>query len=321
MIPSQQTVDWMKSAGLKVFAPATVSNVACGFDALGFALELPGDEVVVRKSDHKGLRITSITGDKGRLPRDPARNTAAISALGLLKSLNAEDIGLEMEIRKRMPYGSGLGSSGASAVAGVFAVNELLGRPLEREALLPFALNAEGVVSGAQHGDNVIPCLLGGFQLIRDHSSADAIRLPVPAGFHVTVVSPSIEVLTKESRQLLSETVPLSDAAKQAAHLGSFVAGMFRSDFDLISRSIRDFLIEKQRAHLIPYYSQLKESALSLGALGCNISGSGPSVFALCQHSLHAEQVGESFSRIYTDKAIDHCIYCSPINQTGAYLF
>lgn len=311
----------MKSAGLKVFAPATVSNVGCGFDALGFALEKPGDEVVVRKSGTRGLRIVSIQGDGGKLPRDPQLNTAGIAASLLLKHLDMADMGIEMEIQKKMPIGSGLGSSGASAVAGVFAVNELLGRPVEREQLLPFALAAEGVACGSQHADNVAPCLLGGFQLIRNHESSDIVRLPVPPGIYIAVLCPKIEVLTRDSRQILKSSVPLGDAARQAANLGAMVAGMFRSDLELISRSMQDYLVEAQRQHLIPHYPLLKESALSLGAIGCNISGSGPSVFAMCHHSMQAETVGEAFSKIYTNKKIKHSIILSPINQAGVQLY
>jgi homoserine kinase len=311
----------MRSSGLKVFAPATVSNVACGFDSLGFAIHQPCDEVVVRKSANRGLQITKITGDGGKLTSDPNLNTAGISALRMLSHIGEHDVGIEMELHKRMPFGSGLGSSGASAVAGVFAVNELLGRPLERRDLLPFAIEAERIACGSAHADNVAPSLLGGFQLIRDHATADIIRLPLPSGLHVIVLHPNIEVLTSESRAILSPTVPLSDAGKQAANLGAFVAACFRSDLDLLHRSMVDYLIEPQRAHLIPHFRQLQQIALEEEAIGCSISGSGPSIFALCHNSNEAERIGEHFTRLYTDYGIEHTLYVSAINQSGVTLY
>ena len=189
-------------AGIKVFAPATVANVAVGFDILGFALERPGDEIIARFSDTSGLRITRITGARGKLPFDVGKNTAGFAALKLLEHLGEERRGIELEIHKMMPFGSGLGSSAASAAGGVMAVNELLGRPLEKRALLPFAVLGEQIADGAYHADNVAPSLIGGMVLIRSNEDLDVHRLPIPAGIHATVIYPHVEILTKDARSV-----------------------------------------------------------------------------------------------------------------------
>jgi homoserine kinase len=305
--------------GIKVFAPASVANVACGFDVLGFALEKPGDEIIVRFSDIKGLRITKVTG--GKLPSELERNTAGYAALKLLEHLGESDRGIEMEIHKKMPFGSGLGSSAASAVGAVFAVNELLRRPLEKRDLLKFAVLGESVASGAIHADNVAPSLFGGMTLVRDNDTLDVHRIHTPRGMYATVVYPKVEILTKEARAMLSSEVPLKSMVKQSANLGALVLGMFNSDFGLISRSLQDIVIEPQRAKLIPYFYEVKDAANKEGVLGCSISGSGPSIFALSQNSLIAEQAGDAMMSIYERHKIECELYISPINQEGVSLF
>ena len=204
--------------GIKVFAPASVANVACGFDVLGFALEKPGDEIIVRFSDEPGLRITKIRG--GKLPYEVEKNTAGYAALKLLEHLGESNRGIEMEIHKKMPFGSGLGSSAASAAAAVFAINELLRRPLEKRDLLEFAVLGESIASGAIHADNVAPSLLGGFTLVRDSTTNDVHRIHVPRGMYATVIYPKVEVLTKEARAMLKTEVSLKNAVKQTANMG-----------------------------------------------------------------------------------------------------
>ena len=304
--------------GIKIFAPASVANVACGFDVLGFALEKPGDEIIVRHSDIPGLRITKITG--GKLPYEPERNTAGYAALKLLEYLGESEQGIEMEIHKKMPFGSGLGSSAASAAGAVFAVNELLRRPLEKRDLLQFAVLGESIASGAIHADNVAPSLLGGMTLVRDSETLDVHRIFTPRGLYATVIYPKVEILTKQARAMLKTDVPLKSMVKQSANLGAFVLGMINSDFDLIKRSLQDVVIEPQRAHLIPYFYDVKDAALEQGVLGCSISGSGPSIFALSQNSIIAEKAGDAMRKIYEKHNIECELYISPINLEGTTL-
>jgi len=307
--------------GIKVFAPASVANVACGFDILGFALEKPGDEIIARFSDTPGLRITKITGvKKFKLPLEVEKNTAGFAALKMLEHLGETDRGIELEIHKKMPFGSGLGSSAASAAAGVMAINELLRRPLTKRELLPFAVLGEQIADGAYHADNVGPSLLGGMLLIRDNATLDVHRLPVPKGLYATVVYPHIKILTKDARAVLSDQVSLKQSIEQNGNLGALIVGLYNSDFDLISRSIKDVIIEPQRASLIRGFYEVKESALNAGALGCSISGAGPSIFALSANSLIAEQVGEAMQKVFTDLKVDNELFISPINQEGAVL-
>ena len=302
----------------EVFAPASIGNAAVGFDVMGLALDKPGDAISIRHSDKAGLRIVRITGDGGKLSMDPQRNTAGVAALRLLEHLGETGRGIDMELHKRMPVGSGLGSSAASAVAGAFAINELLGRPLEKKELLPFALQGEFLASGGMHADNVAPCLLGGFLLIRDHSTLDIQRLPIPAGMHATVIYPHVEVLTKEARSILSPTVPLRNFVEQNANLGAFIIGMYNSDAELLKRSLQDVVIEPQRARLIPHFYEVKEAALNAGALGCSISGSGPSIFALSMDRHTAEAIGEAMQQAYAGTGIENEVFISSINQQGA---
>ena len=237
------------NAGIKVFAPATVANVACGFDVLGFALESPGDEIIARFSETPGLKITKITGAKGKLPYDLENNTAGFAALKLLEHLGEEKRGIEMEIHKKMPFGSGLGSSAASAVAGVMAINELFNRPLTKREILPFAVLGEQVADGAYHADNVAPSLLGGMILIRNNKDLDVHRIHLPKGLFASVIYPEIKILTKDAREVLSDTVPLKSCIEQSGNLAGLIVGLFNSNFDLISRSLNDVIIEPQRAN------------------------------------------------------------------------
>ncbi len=306
------------TTGIKVFAPASVANVAIGFDCLGFALEKPGDEIIVKFVDKPGLRITKITGAKGKLPYGIYKNTAGYAAQTFLEHIGETGRGIEMEIRKKMPFGSGLGSSAASAVAGVFAINELLKKPLQKRELLPFALKGEAIASGSEHADNVAPSMLGGMILVRDHATLDVHRWHLPRGLYATVIHPHVEILTKDAREILSSTVELKDAIQQSANMGAFVTGLFTSNFDLIGRSLQDVLIEPQRAKLIPQFHNIKQAALEAGALGCSISGAGPSIFALSANSLKAERVGDAMEKIYHDAKIGATLYQSMVNQEGA---
>ena len=219
------------AAGIKVFAPASVANVAVGYDILGFALEKPGDEIIASFSDTPGLKITKITGAKGKLPYDIEKNTAGFAAQKLLEHLGETERGINMEIHKKMPFGSGLGSSAASAVAGVMAINELLKRPLTKRELLPFAVLGEQIADGAYHADNVAPSLMGGITLIRSNKDLDVHRLHVPRGTYATVIYPEVKILTKEARGILSDQVSLEQHIQQSGNLAAFIVGLFNSDF------------------------------------------------------------------------------------------
>ena len=305
---------------IRVFAPATVANVACGYDVLGFAIDSPGDEVVVRHSETPGFRITQITGDEGKLPLDPERNTAGVAAMDLLRHLGMSDRGIEMEIHKKMPFGSGLGSSAASAVAGAFAVNTLIGEPLTKQQLLPFAMAGEASADGAWHADNVAPCLLGGIVFIRSNDELDVACIPSPANLWVAVVHPDIEILTKVAREILPREIPLINATQQIGNLGGLLCGLIKEDYGLISRSIHDVIAEPRRQKLIPDFYRAKRAAMAAGALGFSISGAGPSVFALCEGEATARKAGDAISKVFTAVPLPNQIYVSRINPRGVHV-
>ncbi len=306
--------------GIKVFAPASIGNMAVGFDVLGCCLERPGDEVVGYLTDEPGVKITKITGAQGKLPTDPATNTAGVAALALLDFLGEKRRGISLEIHKKMPLGSGLGSSAASAVAGAFVASELLKTGLSKRELLPFAAAGEAVASGGAHLDNVAPSMLGGLVLVRDNATCDVHRLHVPPGLMLAVVHPKVQVLTKEARAILSKTVDLKAHVGQSANLGAFIIGLFNADLPLVARSLRDDIIEPQRAQLIPGFYEVKEAAMASGALGCSISGAGPSVFALCKNTAEAEEAGRAMAAAFLRNGAESTIHLSKINQEGVFV-
>ncbi len=305
---------------MKVFAPASVANVACGYDILGFALNKPGDEIVGRIVDKPGLRIVKITGDKGKLPYEVEKNTASFAAQRLLEHLGENKIGIELEIRKKMPFGSGLGSSAASSAAGVMIVNELLQRPLTKRELLPFAVAGEELADGAYHADNVGPSLMGGMLLIRDNATLDVHKIATPEGLYATVVYPHVKILTRDARAVLSDTTSLKKTITQTGNLGALIVGMYNADLDLIGRALNDVIIEPQRAQLIPHFYKVKEAALDAGVLGCSISGAGPSIFALSANKEIAERAGEAMQKVFNDNKIENQLFISTINNEGAIL-
>lgn len=302
---------------IKVFAPATVANVVCGFDVLGFAVDNPGDEVILKKGAGKGLKINSITGDDGRLTLDPYKNTVGVSIKNFLDHIGESDLPVEISLNKKMPLGSGLGSSAASSVAGVFAINQLLDCPLKQEDLLPFAMEGERIACGSAHADNVAPGLFGGFVLIRSYDPLDVVRIPTPAGLYTTIIHPQIEVQTKDARSILRKQVLLKDAVIQWGNVGGLISGLFMGDYDLIGRSMQDVIVEPVRSILIPHFYEVKSSALEAGALGCGISGSGPSVFALCRDESSARKAGEAMSKAFASIGIGSEVYVSKINNVG----
>lgn len=304
---------------IKAFAPATVANVACGFDVLGFAIHGLGDTVTATLSDEPGLRITSISGDDGKLPKEIKKNTAGLAVLSLLQKAGKEnEVGIELEIEKKMPLGSGLGSSAASSAAAVFAVNELLGNPFSRNDLLPFAVEGELAASGTAHADNVAAALIGGFILVKTHQPPDVISLNTPDKLHCTIIHPEIEIQTKNSRKILKKEVALQKAVTQWANLGSLIAGLYTNDYDLIGRSLHDEIIEPVRSVLIPGFSEMQQAALDHGALGCSISGSGPSLFALSTSQDQAEEIGKAMGTVLKSIGLDYNLHISKINTEGA---
>jgi homoserine kinase len=279
---------------ITAFAPATVSNVACGFDVLGFALASPGDEVTARLAP-AGVAIDDILDDNGRLPREAARNTAGVAAQALLTAAG-ERRGVRLTIRKGLPLASGLGGSAASAAAAVVAVDALFGLHSSIETLVACALEGERLGAGSAHADNIAPAICGGFVLVRRPSPPDIVRLPVPDGLLAVVVHPDLEIETARARALLGTTVPLADAIQQWANLGAFVDGLHRGDFAQIARSLEDTIAEPRRAPLVPGLAVIKRAALDAGALGCSLSGSGPSLFALCCTPTDAERVATAMA-------------------------
>ena len=299
------------------FAPATVSNVACGFDVLGFALHAPGDEVTAQPAE-SGVRINAISGDQDRLPRDAAKNTAGIAARALLNVLG-ERRGVALTIRKGLPLSSGLGGSAASAVAAVVAVDALFNARTPLETLMACAFEGERVGAGSAHGDNIGPAVYGGFVLVRDPNPPDVIRLPVPEGLTAVVVHPDLEIETARAREMLGRTVALGDAIREWANLGAFVDALHRSDFDLMSRSLVDTIAEPRRASLVPGLAEIKRAAADAGALGCSLSGSGPSLFALCRDAMSAKAVAVAMGDVVAQHIGGETrTYVSAIAERGA---
>lgn len=306
---------------VQVFAPATVANMICGYDILGFAVDHPGDEVIMKRTEELGIKILEITGDDGKLPLDPFKNTVSHSAWKLFCDLGLnESFGLSVELHKKMPIGSGLGSSAASTVAGVFAINELLGKPLSKDQLLPYCMEGERLACGSAHADNVAPSLFGGITLIPSHEPLIVRSLPVPEELHVALIYPKVDVPTKEARQLIKNKVPLQKAVKQWGNIASLIAAIYEKDYQEIGRSMQDDVIEPHRSLLIPFFSEMKEIALENDALTFGISGSGPTVMALTKSKQVAEDIALKIEEFLNEKSIEHFSYVSKINQQGPYI-
>jgi homoserine kinase len=301
---------------IKIFAPATVANVACGFDIFGLAVDNPGDEVIVSKRNDNQIVIQKITGDEGKLTYDSSKNTVSVPIIKYLQKIESGQ-GFDIILNKKMPLGSGLGSSSASSVAGVFAVNELLGKPLPIKDLLPFAMEGEEVACGSAHADNVAPALLGGFVVIRSYAPLDIFQIRTPENLYVSLVHPDIEVNTKDARHILKNEVSMKNAISQMGNVAGMVAGLMASDFDLIGRSMVDLIIEPIRSILIPQFFEVKMAAVDAGALGCSISGAGPSIFAFSEGKVRAEKVMEAMKNEFTKVGINTNTFVSSINNVG----
>lgn len=298
---------------VKVLSPATVSNVVCGFDCLGFALEEPCDEMTVRTIDEPAVRI--INRDDYGLPTDPAKNVAGVALQALIDGARI-DFGFEVEITKHIKPGSGIGSSSASSCGAVVAANRILGDRFTNLELVDFAMEGEKLASGAKHADNVAPCIFGGFTLVRSVESLDIVSLEFPPLF-ATVIHPQIEIKTSEARAILPQMVPLKDAVRNWSNLGSFVAALARGDHDLLSRSMDDTIVEPARKSLIPKFDDVKSASLAAGALGGGISGSGPSIFMLSKTQETAHDVESAMRKVYSRTGIEFNIYVSIIHPSG----
>ncbi len=300
---------------IKIFAPATVANVAAGFDILGFALEKPGDELIISTRSSTGIRITNQSSFTS-MPLDPEKNTSGVALQAFLDHIGSSQ-GFEIQFLKKVKPGSGIGSSAASSAAAVFGANELLGNPLTPAELVQFAMEGERLASGSAHADNVAPALLGGFVLIRSYHPLDIIPLPTPEKLFCSIIHPQIELKTEDSRKVLKKQITLQNAIVQWGNTAGLIAGLFMEDYELIGRSLQDVIIEPTRSILIPGYESMKEAALKAGALGCNISGSGPSLFAFSTSLENATEIAEAMQSVCTSIAIESDIYVSKVNKKG----
>ena len=302
---------------VKVFAPATVANVSCGFDVLGFCLDQVGDEIRIKKTEQPGVRITKIVGQQ--LPLATKENVAGVAAEALLEK-HPTDFGFEIEIYKGIKAGSGIGSSAASSAGTVFGINALLGEPFSRNQLIEFAMKGEELASGTAHADNVSPALLGGFTLVRCGQQPDVISLPCPTELYATIIHPKIELRTADARSVLKQKIPLEKGIQQWGNLAALVSSLYTNDYDLMSRSLVDVVIEPERSVLIPHFKEMKAAAIAAGALGSGISGSGPSIFNLSKGPETAEKVRQALINTFSPLDIEFDTFVSPINKNGVQL-
>ena len=299
---------------IKLFSPATVANVSCGFDVLGFCLEAIGDEMVIRKTANKGVKITKIEGYD--LPFEVKKNVAGVSALALYEAANP-DFGFEIEIYKKIKPGSGVGSSSASAAGSVYGMNVLLGSPYTPLELTSFAIKGEALASRSEHADNIAPALYGGFTLVKSLEPLEILQIPTPDDLFAVVIHPQIEIKTADARKILPKDISLKNAIIQWSNVGSLIHGLHSNDYELISRSLEDVIVEPFRSQLIPGFGTIKKAALEHGALGTGISGSGPSVFSLCKSQTTAIKVEKAIRKAYSKYTIPFEIYVSKINMDG----
>lgn len=300
------------------FAPASVGNVGVGFDILGFSVDVLGDRVSASVSATPGVTITAITGVVGDLPLDAAQNTAGRAVQALVEAA-APNFGIALEIEKGIPLGSGLGGSAASAVAAVVAANGLLSSPFDKLQLLKFAMQGEAVASGALHVDNIAPSLFGGLVLTVGVDNPRVKQIPVPNGVRAVVIHPHMFLATREARSVLSRTVEMSDFVWQTANLAGFISGCYTSDLDMIRDSFEDVIIERQRQSMIPGFPEVRSAAMAQGALGCSISGAGPSVFAWAIAE-RAPQVLAAMQAEFAARQIGADGWVIDINAAGARL-
>jgi len=308
------------SEWVRAFAPGSIGNVAVGFDMLGLAIRGAGDHVEARRTENSGLTISSVKAPDGGahadLSADPDKNTASIAAASLWSAEDATG-GIELVVEKGVPLFSGMGSSAASAVAAVVAVNELLEKPLPMLDLLPHALAGEAFASGGMHADNVAPSLLGGLVYCPPLLLPQVLELPTPIGLSSVLVHPELRVSTAESRGTLADHVHVDRWLEQQAAMGGFIAACYRNDTALLASCLKDLIIEPQRASAVTSFAEVKAAAIDAGALGCSLSGSGPSVFALCP-DYNAAAVATAMQSVFNSQGIDNQVWTSPLDCSGA---
>jgi homoserine kinase len=300
------------------FAPASVANVAIGFDILGFSVDALGDTVTVSRSPTPGVRVLAIRGVAEDLPLEAEKNTAGRALIAMAEALNL-DYGFELEIQKGIPLSSGLGGSAASAVAAVVAANAILSTPLSKIELLKFAMQGEAVASGSMHADNISPSLFGGLVLTVGIDHPRVKQIPVPDGISAVIVHPHMFVSTKQARAILSRTVNLSDFVWQTANLAGFISGCYTNDVDMIRETFQDVVIEPQRQLLIPGFAQIRGAAMQAGALGCSISGAGPTMFALCLKA-HAQAVRDAMVTQFAAQNLQVDDWIVAVQSEGAHV-
>lgn len=298
------------------FAPASVGNVAVGFDVLGHSFQTIGDRVTARRTPEREVRIAAITGTSSELPKEAERNTAGMAVLSMVRELEL-DFGVELTIEKGIPLGSGLGGSAASAVAGVVAANALLREPLDKLRLLKFAMNGEAVASGAVHVDNIAPSLFGGLVLTVGIDNPNVKQIPVPPSVRCVLVHPHMMLSTRAAREILNRSIDLSNVIWQSANLAGFLTGCFTGDLQLIRESLEDVIIEPQRKVLIPGFDAVKEGAMGNGAFGCSISGAGPTIFAWCEDK-DAARIRDAMVAGFKAHGLESDAWISTLDPAGA---
>jgi homoserine kinase len=311
----------MHTNSVTAFAPATVANVGCGFDIMGFALKGIGDKVTITMQQDNDDPFISLSGSYANMiPRERQKNTAGVAVNAYLAASGKTGTMLGISLEKNLPLGSGMGSSAASAAAAVFALNNLFGNPLTTTELIPFAMEGERIACGTSHADNVAPSLLGGFVLIRSYKPLDIIQVKCPDELYCTVIHPHIQLNTSDARRILKRDIPLNDVITQSANTAAFMTGIIKEDFDLIGRSICDLVAEPKRTRLIPGFEKARQAALATGAIGCGISGSGPSVFALCIGETVSWQVAEVIKKTFSEEGLASDSFVSTLNSPGAFI-
>ena len=306
----------MLGESIKVAASGTVANVSCGFDCLGYSIEKPNDIVIIKASSKPKIKL-SVKGNKSdKIPLIPEKNTAGKAIISMLNSLAIKK-GFNIIINKGIPPGSGIGSSAASAAAALFGVNQLLDKPLTNEDLIIHGMVGEQVASGSFHADNIAPALLGGIVLVNSYDPLEIHKLPVPDNLISTIALPDFSINTKEARGLLPKKVPLKSAVKQASNLAAFTISLYQNDYNLMGKAMTDFFAEPVRSELIPGFKSVYNVAMHAGAIGCGISGSGPSIFALSENKDLGKKIGDLMHKEFQKNGINSITYTSKINQNS----
>ncbi len=298
-----------------VFAPATVGNVAVGFDLLGHAVVSVGDRVTVSRIDMPTVVVRSAS--ETVVPLDPASNTAGAGLLQLIDDLRLS-FGFDVLLEKGIPLGSGMGGSAASAAGAILAASRLLDEPLTETAMLRYGLIGEAVATGAFHPDNLAPCLIGGLVLALGHDPLHVVKIPVPAALHCVVVHPKLRLDTRDARAILPPTVCLHEHVSQSGKLAGVIAGCYSGDLTLIGQSLEDLIVEPRRSALVAGFDVVKAAAQQAGALGCSLSGSGPSVFAWCAGRAAGELIRDRMVAGFAAAGVESQGWVSPVNAPGA---